>query len=399
MKNGTLRLMKVLILITKSNWGGAQRYVYDLATNLSKITSTAYDVEVLSGGKGILIDELNKAGIKASGDLDIERDIDILKDFKIFLKLISILKKEKPYILHINSSKIGGLGALAGRIVGIKNIIFTAHGWAFNENRSLLSKLIIKSIHWFTIILSHKTISVSENLKSQMIGWPLISKKITVIHNGIKNEPIFSKINARNELIKFNTDFAKKIHGYNAKNLVLIGSVGEIHTIKGYEYAISGIKNVIDNLKKNNTNREIIYTIMGDGENRKNIEKIIEKFEMKNHVFLLGHVPVAFNYIKAFDIYLMPSISEGLPYAILEAGLASLPIVATAVGGIPEVIDDMENGILIQPRKPREIQHAIEFLISHRKIKGEYGTKVNKKILSEFSIEKMIEDTIKVYNQ
>lgn len=137
---------------------------------------------------------------------------------------------------------------------------------------------------------------------------------------------------------------------------------------------------------------------MGEGEYRKDIEKIIKKLDMQESVFLLGLVPIAFQYIKAFDIYIMPSISEGLPYSLLEAGLASLPIVATAVGGIPEVIDDMETGILIQPKKPREIQHALEFFITHKKTQKEYSLKINKKVLKGFSIEKMIEDTLKIYN-
>ena len=81
--------MKVLILITKSNWGGAQRYVYDLATNLPKDT---YDVEVMAGGNGQLIDRLLEAGIKASGDLPIGRDVKFIDDLKAFFKLIKIIR-------------------------------------------------------------------------------------------------------------------------------------------------------------------------------------------------------------------------------------------------------------------------------------------------------------------
>ena len=180
--------MKVLILITKSNWGGAQRYVYDLATNLPK---NAFDIEVMAGGGGILIEKLLIAGIKANGELPVGRDVNIFKDIKAFFRLISILREKRPDILHINSSKIGGLGALAGRITRIPKIIFTTHGWAFNENRSLFSKILTKCLHWITIILSHKTISVSEALKNQMENWPFIIDKITVIHNGIKNEAIY----------------------------------------------------------------------------------------------------------------------------------------------------------------------------------------------------------------
>src|SRR5690242_919646 len=125
--------MKVLILITKSNWGGAQRYVYDLATNLPK---DKYEVEVMAGGNGALIDKLKAAGVSADGSLTIKRDPNIKEDFSVLFKIRKIIKVKKPDIIHINSSKMGFIGALAGRITGVKKIIFTAHGWAFNEDRN-----------------------------------------------------------------------------------------------------------------------------------------------------------------------------------------------------------------------------------------------------------------------
>ena len=117
---------------------------------------------------------------------------------------------------------------------------------------------------------------------------------------------------------------------------------------------------------------------------------MIKDLELESNVFMLGHIPNAYQYLKAFDIFLLPSLSEGLPYIALEAGLSNLPIIATAVGGIPEIIDDMKSGILIQPRKSREIKHAIEFYIEHKKVRGEYASAIHEKILKDFSIEKMI---------
>lgn len=387
--------MKVLILITKSNWGGAQRYVYDLATNLPK---NDYEIEVMAGGNGVLIDKLNEAGINANGNLPIGRDISIAEDIKAFFKLISILRSKRPDILHVNSSKIGGLGALAGRIVGIKKIIFTCHGWAFNEDRDLFSKILIKSSYWIILMLSHITIAVSDTTKKQIENWPFIYKKMTVIHNGIKVQPLFSKINARYELSKSNKTFENIIKSNPEKNLILIGSVGELHKIKGYEYGLRGIKGLIDNFKTLNPSKKIIYAIFGDGENRINIENDIKNLELNASVILFGNVPMASQYLKAFDLFLLPSLSEGFPYIGLEAGLASLPIVATAVGGIPEIIDDMKSGILIQPRKPKEIQHALEFFITHKRTQKESGLALQKKIAEEFSIEKMINETMKVYS-
>jgi glycosyltransferase involved in cell wall biosynthesis len=376
--------MKVLILITKSNWGGAQRYVYDIATNLPK---DLYEVEVMSGGNGLLIEKLKDAGIKADGDLPIKRNVEVLGDIKVFFGLLSVIRKKRPDILHINSSKIGGLGALAGRLTGVPHIIFTAHGWAFNEDRSFISKIIIKFLHWITIILSHRTISVSESLKDQLIHWPKVTTKVSVIHNGIKSEAVFSKINARLELTRMNPVLSQTLK--DPKDLTIIGSVGELHHIKGYRYALEAISKI---------DKKVIYIIISEGEERIKIEKQIKELGLESKVFLMGYIINAYQYLKAFDIFLLPSLSEGFPYIGLEAGLASLPIVSTGVGGIPEIIDDMKSGILIQPRKSSEIKNALEFYLKHKKTRKEHGDALRIKVLEEFSIQKMIESTIKIYS-
>ncbi len=383
--------MKVLILITKSNWGGAQRYVYDLATNLHK---KSYEVEVMAGGNGPLIDKLLQSNIKASSELPIGRDINLFEDIKAFFKLIKIIKERKPDVLHVNSSKIGGLGALAGRLNRVPKIVFTAHGWAFNENRTFISKLLIRISYWLILILSHSTIAVSETTKKQISTWPFSFEKISVVHNGISTEPLFSKINARYELAKIDSRLNDI---FKSKNTTIIGSVGELHHIKGYDYAIKGIAEIVKHLESQKSDKKLLYIIIGGGEEKEKLQKLIKDLNVESSILLLGYVSQASQYLKAFDLFLLPSLSEGFPYIALEAGLASLPIVATAVGGIPEIIDDMNSGVLIQPQKPREIKHAIEFYLTHKKVQKEYGLAINTKIVSEFSIEKMVEKTIQVY--
>lgn len=387
---------KVLILITKPNWGGAQRYVFDVATNLPK---DEFDVEVMAGSDGILIQKLNDLGISANGNLSIGRDVSISKDIKAFFELISILKKNKPDILHLNSSKIGGLGTLAGRIAKVPRIVFTSHGWAFNENRSFISKLIIKFLHWFTVYLSHETIAVSNNLKEQMSLWPKISNKISVIHNAIRVEPIFSKVNAENELKKASPILRDRMNSLDPKKTIVIGTVGELHHIKGYNYAIQAIAELIksDKIKKSGLN--ILFTIIGTGEEKDKLEKMIADLNLKDCVILLGYVKDAYQYFKSFDIFLLSSLSESFGYVLLEAGLASLPVVATAVGGIPEIIDDMQTGVLIQAKKPNEIKHALDFYLSHKTVRKEHGVALQRKVIREFSIEKMIGQTISTYTR
>src|ERR1043166_2713598 len=116
---------KVLYVSRKANWGGAKRYVFDLATSLPK---DEFDVAVAYGQPGRLAEELQKAGIKTHPILSLQRDVSLGVDIKSFFELYRLFKKERPDVVHLNSSKAGGVGALAARLAGIKNIIFTVHG-------------------------------------------------------------------------------------------------------------------------------------------------------------------------------------------------------------------------------------------------------------------------------
>ncbi len=390
-----MKPLSVLILITKSNWGGAQRYVFDLATRLPK---DRFSVEVMAGGEGPLITKLREAGVAAEGNLPIGRDVNMGQDIKAFFQLWSVLRAKKPDVLHVNSSKIGGLGALAGRLSGVRNIIFTAHGWAFNENRPFVQKALIALLYWVTMVLSHETIAVSEAARRQVISWPFVKNKIRVVHNGVAKEAGFSKKNAQLELTRMNESLKKAVANVPESGLVWIGTIAELHPIKGYEYTIRAVHECIHELRSMFSNKKIVYTILGTGEERQKLQALAAELGMSEHIFFLGHVDTAAQYVKAFDIFLLGSLSEGLAYVLLEAGASAVPVVATAVGGIPEVVDDMESGILVQPRSSRELSHALGFMIEHPAERKSYGAALKEKITKRFSLEEMVEKTATAYS-
>src|SRR3989344_5072606 len=159
---------KILYVVTKGNFGGAQRYVYDLATNLPK---DKFEAVVACGNKDgdLLIARLKEANIKTIQIESLGREIEARKDFKAFKNLIKIIKEEKPDVVHLNSSKMGLLGSLAILFLKLtaKNYnlksIFTAHNWPFNERRrSLFSKIIYYKASYLTMLLCDKVICVSE---------------------------------------------------------------------------------------------------------------------------------------------------------------------------------------------------------------------------------------------
>lgn len=311
---------KIIFVITKSNWGGAQRYVYDLATSLSPAD---FDVSVTMGGTGskngstgLLEKKLSEKGIRTIFVKSFMRDISLWREFSAFFELISILRHEKPDIVHLNSSKAGGTGALAARLCGVRKIIFTSHGWAFNESRSLFIITLIEVLQWITVFFSHKTICVSRFDADQVKHWPLVTNKITVIHNGVAP-------------MKFGS--AKAIRDEFREGAHITGTIGELNRNK----------NQIALIEQARTDQNMHVVIVGDGENREFLMKKIEEYGLQDRIRLIGFRPAS-EVLRGFDTFALPSIKEGLPYVLLEAKLARLPIIANRVGGISEILDNKD---------------------------------------------------------
>lgn len=392
-------MQKIIYVVTKSNFGGAQKYVYELSTEAK---SQNFDVSVILGGNGTLKEKLTDANIKTFSIPEMDRNINPIRDVVTFIKITKIFFRENPTVIHLNSSKAGALGTLAGRVsnllINISNffkltknknpsakIIFTIHGWAFNENRSILSRILIKKIYWLTIFLSHKSIAVSEKTKEQakqIYFHKIIFNKIIVIKNAIKPIEFLDRNAARNNI-------AKIINSSVTDENIIIGCLAELHKIKGLEYLIDAAEKIID------YNKKYIFIVFGQGEEYDLLKKLISSKKLENNFFLAGFVRNASTYMRGFDIYTSTSISEGLSLVLLEAKQAGINIICTNVGGNPEAVGNYKNKILINSKSPDEIVDAIKYFEKNRKITTE-PTLNNPTQPDDFA--KMFSTTISVYN-
>lgn len=334
---------KVLFLITKANWGGAQRYVYDLATALDP---THYEPVVVVGSDGELTALLTSAGIRTICLPSLQRDIAITKEFQFARALWRTIRSERPDILHVNSSKAGGVGCFVGRVARVPSVIFTAHGWAFNEDRPRWQKLLIKTLHWLTVLLSHHTIAVSSAIKAQM-QWPFAAQKMTIINPGRTISGFVSKLQARAAMVQITPELTP----YQTDVWLLL--IAELHPIKQHQLLIEAMQSII------NTYPHVRLLCIGDGELRTSLANTIKTSQLTNHVFLLGAIPEAAQYLKAADLFVLPSKSESYGYVLHEAGLAKVPIVASHVGGITDIITDTSVGTLLNPVNSQTIAEAI----------------------------------------
>ena len=367
---------KILLAVTKSNWGGAQKYVFDIASAFYN----TFDITVLVGGEGALAKKLSSLPVKVITMPDLVREISFFKEFEILKKLIAIFRTEKPDIVHLNSSKIGGLGSLAARILGIRKIIFTAHGWTFNEDRPSWQKIAIYFFVWLTGLFSHTIIVVSEKTKQDIYFLPFVRKKIVVIVHGIETPKFLSREIAQKKL------FGKNIEEKNFS----VGTIAELHKNKGIDISLQAIARLKGKIP-------VYYSVIGGGDEQKTLENMVKNGNLADCVKFLGEMKDAAIYLKAFDLFVLPSRTESLGYVILEAGLANLPVVAADVGGIPEIISSWNFGFLFPSEDSAKLSEAIRVLYYDKGIREEIGANLRARVEKEFSRESMIEKTKAVY--
>lgn len=376
---------KILYIITKSNWGGAQAYVYTLARHFA---GTGAKVVVALGGTGaanasagLLADKLESEKISTVFLSSFARDISIFREAKAFFELLRVIRAERPEVLHLNSSKAGGLGALAGRIAGVRNIVFTSHGLAYDEDRSLLPRTLIWLSTWITILLTHTTIVISEDNLVRARRLPFCSKKVRLVHNGIDSYTLLDRDSARAHLLPHSQRDGK----------VWIGTIAELTRNKALPYLVRAAAQ----LKKKGCSFEL--SIIGVGEEQEILEGLISTEGVSDCVHLLGFVANAGTYLSAFDIFTLVSVKEGLPYVLLEAAHAKCVVVGTRIPGITDIIDET-TGVLVEPKNVEEIVVALETLLSSQEKRMELGEAVRRKVSEKFSVEKMFEKIASIYN-
>lgn len=347
---------KILYVITKSVWGGAQRYVYDLATHLPK---DQFEVAVVCGGSGPLVEKLNAASVRVVSIPWLDRDINVLNELVSFWLLLALFLHERPDVIHLNSSKVGGLGAVAASVykflaLNFKSLtVFTVHGWGFHEDRPHWQRSVIFFFSWLSTHFQQKIILIDTADYCAARRF-IPARKLALIRHGILPAPFVHREAARNF-------FAGAISRPISRHTFLIGTIAELTANKGLTYLVDAASR----LKQRPPNPELKFIIIGDGKERAGLQSRIGALGLGDTVFLAGFVPEASRYLTGFDAFALPSVKEGLPYVLLEAMSAGLPAIASSVGGVPDVIRDGVNGILVPPKDAAALAEAIAALATH----------------------------------
>lgn len=380
-------MMKILYTITQGENGGGQKHVLDLATAAAK----QHEVYVATGGQleskdSWLFDRLKDKGFKES-NLKIfphlTREISLSKEFAAFLEIYNFIKNNKFDIVHLHSSKAGTIGSVAAHLAGAK-VVYTVHGFVFQEPMNFLKKLFFIASELassffidYHICVSKKDLDIGK--KFFIIRHP---KKSEVIYNGVENDR--SKLLNRPEARNFIFD---KIRNKN-REIFVFGTIANLYPTKGLEYYIDAAK-----ILKDTQTSDFVCVIFGEGELREKLENKIRENNLQHNFVLLGYTANAYSYLSGLDAFVLPSVKEGLPYALVEASLAELPIIASKVGGIPEMSEfiDMQ---LVAPKDPLALADKMSDLLKNQNL-DIYKSKFS----DAFSLSNMTEKTMHVYRK
>lgn len=384
----TERRKKILFVITKSNWGGAQRYVYNLATTLPK---DQFEVVVAFGGTGAahtspgeLHAKLAAAGIRTIEVPTFARNVSFGNDIKSLGILHDIFKAERPDVVHLNSSKAGGVGALAARLAGIPNIIFTSHGLVWDEDRNPLSTFLIYIFSQLTFLLCHRIILISKDNYARARGL-FGGEKYVFIPNGLPILEFESRERAQTEL-----QLRAGLHVEDTASF-WIGTIAELTANKGLTYLIDAAKLLAEQGKN------FQLCIIGGGEEEKVLKAHAARLGLQKQIHFLGFVSDASRFMKGFDCFVLSSVKEGLPTVLLEAGQAQIPVVATNIPGARDIIDDAVSGLLTKVKNPKDMAQKITTLIDTPHLCTSLAQQLHTKVTSTFSLEKMVHETAKLY--
>lgn len=288
--------------------------------------------------------------------------------------LRTFIRENKIDVLHCHGYKADVIGILASKGTGIKKIT-TFHGWWIGRSPKL------NFYNWLDIYAMKRfdrIIVVSDPMMEVLKNSGVPEAKLLCIPNCVDIDEVGKAAgNIAKEELRL------------PDNKIIIGIAGRLSGEKGHKYLFSAIKDI----------EGVILLVVGNGPLEQRLKYLAEALRISDKVVFAGFRPNVTDYIAAMDIFVLPSLTEGLPLALLEAMAAAKPVIASEVGGIPTVIENRKTGLLVTPRNPDLLKKAILSLINDRNMAKELALNARKLAEIRFSLEKMTESYEKIYSE
>ena len=358
--------MKILYLITRAERGGGQIHLLDLVRGFAGKIDTAVGV----GEEGYLVDECRALGIPVHVISSMVQPIHPIKDLRALFETMGVIRAVRPDLVHVHTSKAAFLGRLAAALMGVP-VVFTAHTWSFAEGIRSNQRYVSLPLERLAARGRQRIINVSDANRRLAIDNKVgRSEQHTTIWNGVAETPWKANPAEIPPRIIMVARFAPQ------KNQSLL--LRALSLIKNQDYRLD---------------------LVGDGPLRLEVENEAKSLGISDRVRFLGDRSDVPELLAAAQLFVLSTNWEGLPYSIIEAMRAKLPVICTDVGGIRESVVDGTTGYLVERGNLGQLQDKLTILLSDATLRVRMGAAGRDYYEQHFTIEAMLEKTHSVYRE
>ncbi|MDW3137694.1 glycosyltransferase family 4 protein [Vibrio sp. 1288] len=368
--------LQLLPLVT-----GVQRVTLD---ELERLDTDKFTPYIICKESGPLTDEAESKAITCLLSNNLVREISPKRDLLAFWELYRLFRQYRFDVVHSHSSKTGVIGRIAAKLAGVPMVVHTVHGFAFPAAKNKLEKCIFFAMEWLGTKCSDKIICLHDadrEIAKNQLG--ASDSQLEVLANGVdttKYSPATSeiKLSMRKEL------------GL-PQDAVIVGMVGRLWKQKNPQAFVDTALRLLS------TNVNAHFVLVGDGELKTVLEEQVNQAGFSDNVHFLGWRNDTPQLLKSFDIFVLPSLWEGMPLAILEAQATGLPCVVSNIQGNNHLVTHNVDGFLFDLDKPEELALYIARFIKDEALRTKFGISGRDTILKKHDIDERIKEIARLY--
>jgi glycosyltransferase involved in cell wall biosynthesis len=365
--------LKICHILSADVWAGAEAQALSLIESLHRDGSV--HITVVAFNRGIFLSRIREGGI----------DVHLVDEssrnwLSMLCQIVTILRKGKYDVIHVHGFKENFIGGLAAKLCTGARVVRTHHGRGMVGSGLIINHLIELFNQKY---LTHSLIAVSHDLKRYLIDHHFTARKVTVIHNGVQLPCSGSRVSR---------DVIRKRLNVEGDSIVL-GSTGRMVEAKGYIHLIECMGELV------RSGNRVHCVLVGAGPLLKHLKSETKRMNVDHCVSFPGFRTDVQDFLEIFDIFVLPSLHEGIPLALLEAMNSAKAVVATEVGGVPEIIEDGKDGLLVPPGDSAAICNACTRLIRDRELRVRLGQNARERVRRDYMLEETVKRTGDIYRR
>ena len=379
--------VRIVRIIARLNMGGPALHVAYLSEGL---VAHGYDTTLVVGslaeGEGSMSFVAEQRGARLVRLTSMSRDISPLRDLIALFKLVRLLRTLQPEIVHTHTAKAGAIGRIAAWLAGGDRrpiVVHTFHGHVLRGYFGPLGTFAFRTLERLLARATTQLVAVSPEVRDDLVSLGIAPReKFAVVRLGIELGERIHPDRTRAE--------ARRRLGV-AEDRFLVGWVGRMTPVKRVPDVLEGFRLLREQ------GVDAMLCLVGDGPDREEIEQQAHSLGVIRHCLFVGYQDDVGSWYESFDVLVLPSANEGTPVVAIEALAAGCPVVATRVGGVPDVVEDGVTGFLVEPRDTEALADRLERLARDPELRRKLGGTGRERVPSRYAVDRLVGDIDELY--